>query len=283
MKTKIFLDSGSPEDTKEAIRLLGFLDGQTTNPSLIAKNTSMQEKKQSQGRLTHEEVNAFYKKVIQDIYELIPEGSISIEVAADATTSAEDMLRQAREMNTWIPTAHIKFPTTESGLEAARTFVQEGGRVNMTLVFSQDQAAAIHVATKGAKRGDVFVSPFIGRLDDKGQNGIDLIKNIGVMYRKENSHVEILAASVRSLDHFLACLALETDIITAPLSVLQEWATQGKPLPTPDHLPANQSSLASIPYKLLDLTNTWSSFDMNHPLTSAGIEKFAADWNNLLQ
>ena len=91
---------------------------------------------------------------------------------------AEDMLPQGREMFSWIPNAHIKFPTSHEGLKAADQAVQEGLRVNLTLCFSQEQAAAVYAATKGAKKGDVFVSPFIGRLDDRGENGMDLIANI---------------------------------------------------------------------------------------------------------
>src|SRR3989344_4842731 len=102
---------------------------------------------------------------------------------------------QGKEMFSWIPNAHVKYPTTKAGLEAAHRSIQEGMRVNMTLVFTQEQAAAVYAATKGAKRGDVFVSPFIGRLDDRGENGMDLIKNIIKMYRGGDGHVLILGAS----------------------------------------------------------------------------------------
>jgi len=282
LKTKIFLDSGNPEETKKALEVLGFLDGQTTNPSLIAKNPSMQQQKTEKGKLTEQEVQEFYKTVIQEIARLLPEGSISIEVAADETTPTEEMLTQAREMFTWIPNAHIKFPTTAEGLQAAEIFSKEGGRVNMTLVFSQNQAAAIHAATQGAPKGNIFVSPFIGRLDDVGENGLNLIQNILTMYKKEMSHVEVLAASVRSMDHFLSCLALEADIITAPLSILTEWASQGFSIPS-EILTGEQEGLKAIPYELLETHTTWQSYTLTHPLTTKGLQKFASDWNALLQ
>src|SRR6185369_13659357 len=102
LHTKIFLDSGDPAETKEALALLGFLDGQTTNPSLIAKNPATVGKKFSKT-----EIFDFYKTVVGEISALIPNGSVSIEVYADANTSSDEMLAQAREFFTWIPNAHI--------------------------------------------------------------------------------------------------------------------------------------------------------------------------------
>ncbi len=281
LKTKIFLDSGNPEETKKALEVLGFLDGQTTNPSLIAKNPQMQQRKIEKGKLTEQEVQEFYKTVIEEIAHLLPHGSISIEVAATEETVAEDMLSQAREMNSWIPNAHIKFPTTAEGLKAAEIFSKEGGRVNMTLVFSQDQAAAIHVATQGAAKGNIFVSPFIGRLDDIGENGLNLIQNILAMYKKQMSQVEVLAASVRTMDHFLSCLTLGADIITAPLSILLEWANQDFPIPV-EPLSMEKEGLKAIPYELLETHSTWQAYTLTHPLTSKGLQKFASDWEALL-
>ncbi len=98
-------------------------------------------------------------------------------------------------MFSWIPNAHVKFPTSREGLEAAGRAVKEGLRVNMTLCFTQEQAAAVYSATAGAKKGDVFISPFIGRLDDRGENGMDLIENIQKMYGTGDGHVEVLTAS----------------------------------------------------------------------------------------
>ncbi len=105
----------------------------------------------------------------------------------------------------------------------------------MTLCFSQAQAAAVYAATRGAKKGEVFVSPFIGRLDDRGENGMDLIANILKMYGKGDGHVEVLTASVRTLDHLLCAIKLGSDIITAPLAVLKEWKEKGLPMPKDDY------------------------------------------------
>src|SRR5208337_2698352 len=126
---------------------------------------------------------------------------------ADSATKAEAMLEQGREMFGWIPNGHIKFPTSAEGLKAASLALKEGLRVNMTLCFSQAQAAAVYAATRGARKGDVFVSPFIGRLDDRGENGMDLIAHIIRMYGKGDGHVEVLTASVRKIDHLLYALA----------------------------------------------------------------------------
>lgn len=276
LKTKIFLDSGDPAETQQALALLGYLDGQTTNPSLIAKNPETAGKK-----FSAEELSDFYQKIVREVSGLIPQGSVSIEVYADAKTSAEDMLAQGRKFYTWIPNAHIKFPTTTEGLKAAEAAVKEGMRVNMTLVFSQEQAAAVYVATRGAPSGDVFVSPFIGRLDDRGENGMDLIANIGKMYQKGDGHVEILTASVRSTEHIRQAIALKSDILTAPLKVLRQWHDlSGNPSASPER---NSTNLRQIEYREIDLSQDWRSFNVSHELTDKGLEKFAADWNALVK
>ncbi len=281
LKTKIFLDSGDPEETKEIIELLGFLDGQTTNPSLIAKSPEAKARLDAGNKFTSEEVNEFYKKIVSVVSDLIPEGSVSIEVFADANTTADEMLTQARAMNTWIPNAHIKYPTTKGGLDAANKSIAEGMSVNMTLVFSEAQAAAVYSATKGAKKGQVFLSPFIGRLDDRGENGMDFIKNVCELYKSGDGHVELLAASVRSMDHFLACLHLEVDIITAPFKILKSWAESGMALPPKDYnyLPG---SLLEIPKQTVNLEEDYSSYEIKHPLTDQGIEKFVQDWKSII-
>ena len=277
LKTKIFLDSGDPDETKELIKELGFLDGQTTNPSLISKNPDTAGKKFSK-----EELLKFYKDVVQEISGLISEGSVSVEVYADKNTTAEEMFEQGKEMFSWIPNAHIKFPTTAPGLQAAERAIKEGMRVNMTLCFTQEQAAAVYAATKGAQRGDVFVSPFIGRLDDKGENGMDVIKNILNMYKQGDSHVEVLCASVRNLEHLLHALQLGSDIITAPAKILREWAEKGVQFPGDDFY-YRKDELKEILYKEIDLEKDWREFDIHHDLTDKGIERFAQDWNDLIK
>lgn len=280
LKTKIFLDSGDVGETKEAIRLLGFLDGQTTNPTLISKNPEVKKRLAEGRKFSKEEVFMFYQSVVKEISLLIPNGSVSIEVYADYKTTFEEMLAQGRQMFSWIPNAHIKYPTTTEGLKSAEESIKEGLRINMTLVFSQEQAAAVYAATRGAQKGQVFVSPFIGRLDDRGENGMDLIANIIKMYKKGDNHVEVLTASVRNLDHFLYALKLGSDIISAPFKVLREWAEKGMPIPPSDFI--YRSNLKLILFKTIDLKKPWQEYDVNHQLTKAGIERFSNDWNSLV-
>jgi transaldolase len=282
LKTRIFLDSGYPEETRETTQLLGFLDGQTTNPTLLSKNPKARHRLEKGDKFTREEILNFYHETIREIHTVIPQGSISIEVYADHSTTAETMLKQGKEMFSWIPNAHIKFPTSREGLKAAEQAVKIGMRVNMTLCFSQKQAAAVYAATRGAKRGDVYVSPFIGRLDDRGENGMDLISHIVRMYEKGDRHVMVLTASVRKMDHLLYALRLGSDIITVPFNVLKEWGEGKLALPGKDYVypPGN---LRSIPYKEIALIENWQAYDIRHELTDKGMERFSADWNALIK
>lgn len=290
LKTKIFLDGGDPEETKELIEELGFLDGQTTNPTLISKNPEAAKRLATGQKFTGDEIMDFYKMIVKEISSLLPGGSVSIEVYSDINTTASQMVEGAKKMYDWIPNAHIKFPTTKEGLKAANQCIKLGFRVNMTLVFTQDQAAAVYSATKGALRGQVFVSPFVGRLDDKGENGMDLIKNILEMYKSGDGHVEVLTASLRNMEHFLYALSLGSDIITSPFKILHEWAKRGMPVPKLNSYSQknfvysyNGGNLKPIEDKELDLSKNWDEFDINHQLTDSGIEKFSADWNALIQ
>jgi transaldolase len=282
LRTRIFLDGGDPDETKQAIDLLGFLDGQTTNPTLISKNPEVRKHLDRGGRFNEKEILAFYLDVVKKISTVIPRGSVSVEVYADLTTRADQMIAQGKEMFGWIPNAHIKFPTTNEGLKAAEQALKERLRVNMTLCFSQEQAAAVYAATRGAKKGEVFVSPFIGRLDDRGQNGMDLIANILKMYRKGDGHVEVLTASVRKLDHLLFAIKLGSDIITAPLTILKEWGEKGLPMPENAYL-YDRGKLTAIPYQDIDLLKKWQEYDISHDLTVKGIGLFSADWNALIK
>jgi transaldolase len=281
LKTRIFLDGGNPDETRQIISLLGFLDGQTTNPTLISKNPEARARLARGEKFSAREVLEFYKGVVKEISDLIPNGSVSVEVYADALTPSEHMLSQGVEMFSWIPNAHIKFPTTKEGLGAAEQAVRKGLRVNMTLCFTQDQAAAVYAATSGAKRGGVFVSPFIGRLDDRGENGMDLIAHVLTMYRTGDGHVEVLTASVRTMDHFLYALKLGSDIITAPFTILKEWAERGLAMPGADYT-YDAKSLKAIPYRTIDLGRPWSGYDIAHELTDKGMDLFSRDWNNLI-
>lgn len=280
LKTKIFLDGGDVNETKDVLHFFGFLDGQTTNPTLISKNPEAQKRIQEGKKFSKEEVYEFYKNVVKQISDYIPKGSVSVEVYSDKRTRAFVMLNQAKEMFRWIPNAHIKFPVTSEGLKAAEVAVQLDLRVNMTLCFTQEQAAAVYAATRGAKKGQVFVSPFVGRLDDRGENGMDLVKNILEMYKKGGQHVEVLAASVRTIEHFLYALSLGSESITAPLKILKEWKDGGMQIP--QNYLYDAKNLKPISYQEIDLNKSWKEYNIQHELTDIGIEKFSADWNGLI-
>jgi transaldolase len=285
-KTKILVDGGDPEETLRVREFIGFVDGQTTNPSLIAKNPEIRKRIASGHTLSPQEEKDEYWKIVQAISPLVGDAGVSIEVFADMDTKAEEMLAQGEEMFSWIPNAYIKYPCTREGLRAAEISVRKQIRVNMTLCFSQDQAAAVYAATTGS-REPVYVSPFVGRLDDHGENGIDLLKNIKEMYKNGNGHVHVLAASIRHLDHLLASFATGAELATVPAKVLVEWATKDFPMPDKDFsykaVDASGKPLEAIPYKALDLTRPWQSFDIAHELTTAGIQKFVADYRSTLR
>lgn len=281
-KAKIFLDGGDPNEAKDIINALGFLDGQTTNPTLISKNNYVTERLSHGEKFSEKEIIEFYRKVVKEASQFIPKGSVSVEVYADVSTTAKQMLAQGREMFSWIPNAHIKFPITKEGLIAAHQAVKEGMRVNMTLCFTQEQAAAVYSATKGAAKGDVYLSPFVGRLDDRGEDGMSFVANILKMYEKGDGHVEVLTASVRNLEHFLYALSLGSDIITAPYKVLKEWGATYIQLQEKNYTYIPKG-LKKILYKEIDIHKEWRNFDISHDLTKQGIERFSDDWNRLIK
>jgi transaldolase len=285
-KTKILVDGGDPAETVRVKELLGFVDGQTTNPSLVAKNPEIRKQMASGQRFSSREEQEEYQKIVRTISPLVGGAGVSIEVYSDLDTTAEEMLAQGREMFSWIPNAYVKYPCTREGLRAAELSVHEGIRVNMTLCFSQDQAAAVYAATKGS-RDPVYVSPFVGRLDDRGDSGIDVVRNIKMMYAKGDGHVHVLAASIRHQDHLLAAFALSVELVTVPAKVLEAWAAKGFPIP--EHgfaykgVDASGKPLRTIPYKELDLSAPWNTFNIAHELTTKGIEKFVADYESTLK
>lgn len=285
-KTKILVDGGDPDETLRVKQLLGFVDGQTTNPSLIAKNPGIQQRIASGRSLTSQEELDEYRKIVQTISPLIGGAGVSIEVFSDLDTTAEEMFSQGKEMFSWIPNAYIKYPCTKEGLKAAEMSVRQGMRVNITLCFSQEQAAAVYAATRGSKE-PVYVSPFVGRLDDLGENGIDVIRNIKMMYGNSDGHVHVLSASIRNLDHLLASFALNAELVTVPAKILEKWAASGFPMPDQafTYQPADSKGqpLKPIPYEELDLNQPWQSFDISHELTTKGIQRFVADYRATLK
>ncbi len=293
--SRIFIDGGDPEETRQANEMLkkaGYhgLDGQTTNPTLIAKNFAAQH---AGAKVTMEEAVGEYRRVVTQMSKIIPQGSISIQVLGDpATLTTEQMVSQARDRIGWIPNASIKFPCTTAGLAGAEIFCQEGP-VNITLNFSQEQAAGVYVATKAHSADkEVFISPFVGRLDDRGEKGMDVVANILEMYRGigdgftrrslgEGGHVKVLTASVRNLKHVMYALWLKSDIISIPFKIFTQWADQKFAMPSADFI-YDVPGLTEIPYKELTLDKEWKEYDLQHELTDAGLTRFWEDWKAIV-
>ncbi|MCK4691402.1 MAG: fructose-6-phosphate aldolase [Desulfuromonadales bacterium] len=208
---KFFIDTADVAEIRAAHEL-GLVDGVTTNPSLIAKS----------GRN--------FKEVICEITEIV-DGPISAEVIA---LDASGMLAEGRELVKIHQNIVIKVPMTSDGLKATKQFTQEGINTNVTLIFSPLQALL------AAKAGATYVSPFVGRLDDIGHEGLEVVEQIRTIYDNYGYDTEIIVASVRSPMHVLNAGLIGADICTIPYNVMTQLA--------------------------------------KHPLTDIGIEKFLADW-----
>lgn len=283
MKTKIFLDSSDPLETQEMVALLGSLDGQTTNPTLVSRHPAIQSRLQEGRRFSKRELTDLYSEMIADIATHIPDGPISVEVYSDENTTAMDMVEEGRTISQWGPNIHVKLPTTLAGIEAANILSQTNVKLNMTLVFTQNQAAAAYKATGIANQGDVLVSPFVGRLDDVGQSGLSLVKNIQEMYKSGDGHVQVVMASVRDIETFIWGIENGVDIISAPSRVLRAWTEAGKP----ENLSQEQKDMLAqkgedLKFVFIDLSHNAHSFALSHELTEVGVKRFAEDWNNLL-
>ena len=209
---KFFIDTANVEDIKKA-NDMGVICGVTTNPSLIAK----------EGR--------DFNEVIKEITTIV-DGPISGEVKA-TTVGAEGMIAEGREIAKIHPNMIVKLPMTVEGLKACKALTAKGIKTNVTLIFTANQALL------AARAGAAYVSPFLGRLDDISQPGIQLIEDIVVMFRNYDIKTEIIAASVRTPIHVTDCALLGADIATVPYKVIEQM--------------------------------------IHHPLTDAGIEKFKAD------
>lgn len=208
---KFFVDTADVDAIKE-LNDLGMVDGVTTNPSLILKA----------GRDIAE--------VTKEICDLV-DGPVSAEVVAE---KAEDMIREGKHLAKIAENITVKVPLTWDGLKACRALSNEGHMVNVTLCFSAAQALL------AAKAGATFISPFIGRLDDIHLDGMDLIADIREIYDNYGFQTEILAASIRSVNHVVEAAKIGADVITAPPSVIKSMA--------------------------------------NHVLTDKGLAQFNADW-----
>ena len=212
---KLFLDTANIQEIRDGVRL-GVISGVTTNPSLAA----------SEGIGSREN----YKAAVQEISDIL-DGPISVEVVS---LDAEGMVAEGREIAEWIPNPWVKIPSTAAGFEAISTLSRDGIKINQTLCFSLNQALL------GAQAGSTVVSPFVGRLDDIGQQGMDLVKDIVAVFRIQNIETEVLAASIR---HTLHCT----------------MAAQAG------------AHIATLPYRILLQM-------VQHPLTDSGVTRFLADW-----
>ncbi|MFZ5774643.1 MAG: fructose-6-phosphate aldolase [Thermodesulfobacteriota bacterium] len=208
---KFFIDTANIEEIKKGVAM-GMVDGVTTNPSLIAKE------------------NRPFEEIIRDICQVV-DGPISAEVIA---LDAEGMVREGRELAAINPNIVIKIPMTTEGLKAVRQLTDERIKTNVTLVFSTSQALM------AAKAGATFVSPFVGRLDDIAQNGMDLISDIMTIYDNYAYASEVIVASIRHPMHVMEAALLGAHVATIPYKVIEQLA--------------------------------------KHPLTDIGMEKFLADW-----
>ena len=194
---KFFVDTGKIEDIKKA-NDMGVICGVTTNPSLIAK----------EGGKSQEEI-------LKEIASIV-DGPISGEVKA-TTTDAEGMIREGREIAALHPNMVVKIPMTVEGLKATKVLAGEGIKVNVTLIFSANQALL------AARAGAAYVSPFLGRLDDISTPGIDLIQSISdIFLNYPDITTEIIAASVRNPIHVTDCALAGADIATVPYAVLEQ-------------------------------------------------------------
>ncbi len=190
---KFFIDSANADAIKKAVEL-GMCDGVTTNPTLIMK----------EGRE--------HKAVIQEIANVM-KGPLSVEGVGE---SAEQMVRDGEEFAEWAPNAVVKVPMGEEGLKAARILENNGIKTNVTLVFSASQALL------AAKAGAGYVSPFVGRLDDAGQKGMDVVRDIVQIYKNYGFRTEVIVASVRSIAHVEEAAKIGAHIATIPAKVFAE-------------------------------------------------------------
>ncbi|PID15172.1 fructose-6-phosphate aldolase [Sporosarcina sp. P34] len=208
---KFFIDTANFEEIKEA-HSWGIISGVTTNPSLVAKE------------------NISFHERLKEITALVP-GSVSAEVIA---LDAEGMIAEGRKLAALAENITVKLPMTPEGLKACSVFAAEGIKTNVTLIFNANQALL------AARAGATYVSPFIGRLDDIGQNGVELIETISDIFTIHDVETQIIAASIRHPQHITAAALAGAHIATTPFNVLQSLFA--------------------------------------HPLTTKGIDQFLKDW-----
>ena len=212
---RIFLDTANIDQIRQGVKW-GVVSGVTTNPTLVAA-----------------EGQKDYKSVVKQICSIV-DGPVSAEVVVEGV---EAMTAQARDIAAWCKNVVVKIPATPEGLEVTSKLAKEGIKVNMTLCFSANQALL------GALAGAAFISPFVGRLDDIGQDGMALVRDIMDIYKEYDFDTEVIAASIRHPLHCVAAAQAGADIATVPFKVLEQM--------------------------------------MQHPLTEAGNARFLADWRRV--
>jgi len=212
---RIFLDTANIDQIRQGVKL-GVVSGVTTNPSLVSN-----------------EGLADYEAVVKEICAIVP-GPVSAEVLVEGV---EPMVKQAREIAIWAPNVVIKIPATAEGLEVISVLAEEDIKVNMTLCFSLNQAIL------GALAGATYVSPFVGRLDDIGHEGMELVRDIVHVFTHYQLATEVIAASIRHPEHCVAAAKAGAHIATVPYKVLTQM--------------------------------------IKHPLTDIGVTRFLADWQRV--
>ncbi len=214
---EIYLDTANIEEIRQGARL-GVISGVTTNPSLVSQ-----------------EGTADYEAVVKEICSIIP-GPVSAEVLVEGV---EPMIKEARKIASWAPNVVIKIPATADGLEVTSALAKEKIRVNFTLCFSLNQALL------GARAGAAYVSPFVGRLDDAGHDGMEVVSDIVYVLDYYDLDTQVIAASIRHPEHCLAAAKAGAHIATVPYKVLMQM--------------------------------------IGHPLTDVGVARFLSDWQRLSQ
>jgi len=214
---KIFLDTANIDEIRQAAKL-GIVSGVTTNPTLVSK-----------------EGKADYKVVVKEICSIIP-GPISVEVLV---RGVKPMIKQAKLISSWAPNIVIKIPATSEGLEVTSALAKQDIKVNFTLCFSLNQALL------GALAGATYVSPFVGRLDDAGHNGMEVVKDIVDVFQHYKLSTQVIAASIRHPEHCVAAAKAGAHIATIPYKVLMQM--------------------------------------IQHPLTDVGVTRFLSDWQGVSQ
>ncbi len=212
---RIFLDTANIDQIRQGVRL-GVVSGVTTNPTLVSK-----------------EGLADYKAVVKEICAIVP-GPVSAEVLVEGVAA---MTEQAREIAAWAPNVVIKIPATTDGLEAISVLAREKVKINMTLCFSLNQAIL------GALAGATYVSPFVGRLDDIGHDGMELVRDMVGVFNHYQFSTQVIAASIRHPEHCLEAAKAGAHIATVPYNVLMQM--------------------------------------MRHPLTDIGVSRFLSDWQRV--